>query len=253
MLSQRNPRKAQHMTFKQQFLPQYSQTEADLRVGCLGYMRYFQDTITRHLLSVGKGNDTIPQDYGICWIVSKYRLHVVERASIEQSLIAETWIEPEKSKVRLHPNLRVTCGDKTMALGQMELCLAHVGENRIALLPEIEFPFEMCEEPGIAHPKARKLRFADDGLEQVYTRTVRYSDLDNNRHMNNQHYVNVALDAFPGAFHLQHPARELELEYLGQCREGETMTVHRAIEDDHAEVLARNDAGEIVLKAVLAF
>ena len=107
------------MTFQQNFLPQYSQTEVDLRVGCLGYMRYFQDTITRHLLSVGKGNDTIPHDYGICWIVSKYRLQVIERAEIDWSLVAETWIEPEKSKVRLHPNLRVSSGDKTLALGFM--------------------------------------------------------------------------------------------------------------------------------------
>lgn len=241
------------MTFQQNFLPQYSQTEVDLRVGCLGYMRYFQDTITRHLLSVGKGNDTIPHDYGICWIVSKYRLQVIERAEIDWSLVAETWIEPEKSKVRLHPNLRVSSGDKTLALGQMEVCLAHIEESRIALLPEIEFPFEMCEDPGIAHPKTRKLRFAEEGLEPAYTRTVRYSDLDNNHHMNNLRYVNVALDALPSELHLQHPVRELELEYLGQCREGDTMDVCRSIADDHADILVRNGAGEIVLKAVLGF
>ena len=241
------------MTFQQNFLPQYSQTEVDLRVGCLGYMRYFQDTITRHLLSVGKGNDTIPRDYGICWIVSKYRLQVIERAEIDWDLVAETWIEPEKSKVRLHPNLRVSSGDKTLALGQMELCLAHIEESRIALLPEIEFPFEMCEDPGIAHPKTRKLRFAEEGLEPAYTRTVRYSDLDNNHHMNNLRYVNVALDALPSELHLQHPVRELELEYLGQCREGDTMDVCRSIADDHADILVRNGAGEIVLKAVLGF
>lgn len=241
------------MTFQQQFSPQYSHTEVDLRVGCLGYMRYFQDTVTRHLLSVGKGNDSIPGDYGICWIVSKYRMQVIERAKIEWDLAVETWIEPEKSKVRLHPNLRISGDGRTLALGQMELCLAHIDENRIALLPEIEFPSEMCEDPGIAHPKVRKLRIDDSELEHAFSRAVRYSDLDNNRHMNNLHYVNVALDALPSELHLQRPVRELELEYLGQCREGDTMDVYRNIADGHADVLVRNGAGEIVLKAALAY
>ena len=241
------------MTFQQQIHPQFSHTEVDLHVGCLGYMRHFQDITTQHLLSVGKGNDLIPYTYGICWIVSKYHLVILERAGIKQALTAETWIEPEKSKVRLHPGFRISAGGHTLASGQMELCLAHVQDNRIALLPEIEFPFEMCEDPGIERPKTRKLRFEEDGLEHVYSHRVCYSDLDNNRHMNNLKYVNVALDAFSSDFHAKHPVRELELEYLGQCREGETIDVYRSIGDDHADVLVRNGAGDTVLKAVIGY
>ena len=242
------------MTFQRQVLPQYSQTEVDMRVGASGYLRYFQDISAKHLLSMGKGNDTVPVDYGICWIVSKYRLEIFERAQIEKPLTIETWIEPEKSKVRLHPNLRITDADgKTLALGQMELCLTHIAEKRIALLPEIEFPFESCEDPGIAHPKVRKIRIAEDQLAQAYSRTVRYSDLDNNHHMNNLRYINVALDAFSSDFYQQHPLRELEVEYLGQCHEGDTIAVFTQVTEDHADVVARNGAGETVLKAVLSY
>ena len=242
------------MTYQWNVMPLYSQTEADMRIGAASYLRFFQDVSAKHLLSVGKGNDTIPVDYGICWIVSKYRLQILERAGIENDLIVETWIEPEKSKVRLHPNVRIS--DSTgsvLARGQMELCLTHIAEQLIALLPEIEFPFDLCADPGIEHPKVRKLRLHEDALEPAYSRVVRYSDLDNNHHMNNLRYVNVAFDAFTSDFHRQHPVSEVEVEYLGQCHEGDTVNVFRAIEDDHADVLARNGAGETVLKAVLSF
>jgi acyl-ACP thioesterase len=71
--------------------------------------------------------------------------------------------------------------------------------------------------------------------------------------MNNLKYVNVAIDAFSSAFYKEHPVRELELEYLGQCHEGDIIDVYRTVEDGHADVLARNGAGETVLKAVLSY
>lgn len=232
--------------------PQYSQTEIDARIGARGYLQTFQNLSARHFLSFGKGNNTIPHDYGICWIISKYHLQVISRAPADDTLSAETWVEPEKSPIRLHPCLRITGADGGLrALGQMELCLAAVDGGRIAKLEEIDFPPDVRETPGIEVPKVRKLRIDEGGLAPAHTRTVRYTDLDNNRHMNNLRYVDLVLDALPASLHEEHPVVELELEYVGQCREGEQIEVLQRVSGETAQVLARKQDGTTAVKAVM--
>ena len=241
------------MPYSMQQYPSYRESEVDACIGARGYLCYFQDVSAMHFGSFGKGNNRIPYEYGICWILSKYHLQVLKRMPLEYKMQLETWIEPEKSPVRLHPNLRISHNGETYALGQMELCLANVEQGRLERLSSIEFPTEQCERYDVEVPKVRKLRMEKDGMDPAYTYTVRYSDLDNNRHMNNLHYVDLVENAFTSAFFAEHPIAEIELEYIAQCYEGEPINVLTRVETDHAEVLALRPDGETALKAVLTF
>ena len=241
------------MPYTLNFQPRFSESEIDACIGARGYLYYFQDGSARHFCSFGKGNDRVPGEYGICWILSKYHLKVVRRAPIANELQLETWFEPSKSPVRLRPNLRITSGGELCALGQMELCLASVEEGRLVRLSEIDFPASEYEHCEIEVPKVRKLKVEEEGMELAYTYTVRYSDLDNNRHMNNLHYVDLVENAFSSDFYEEHPVAEMELEYVEQCYEGEAIDVLTRVCTDHAEVLARRESGATALKAIITF
>lgn len=241
------------MTFKMQQPPLFSQSEPDGCIGVRSYLRAFQDLSAQHFFSFGKGNDVVPGQYGICWILSKYRLQVLHRAPVGETLSLETWIPAEKSKIRLHPGLRIVDSrGEACALGQMELCLTHVAEGRIARLDEIDFPFAQCEDGPVEAPKVSKVRIDEEPLRHAFTHTVRYTDLDNNQHMNNLHYADLVLNAFPAAFHRDHPICGIEMEYVGQCLEGERIEALASAADGCAQVLARRETGEAVLKARLA-
>ena len=54
---------------------------------------------------------------------------------------------------------------------------------------------------------------------QQMRRTVRYSDLDVNGHMNNCRYMDWVLDTLPGAFHGEHSVSEFTVNYLSEARE----------------------------------
>ncbi len=243
----------QTMPYTLSFKPRYSESEIDACIGARGYLYYFQDGSARHFCSFGKGNDRVPDEYGICWILSKYHLKVLRRAPVSSDLQLETWFEPSKSPVRLRPNLRISLDGETCALGQMELCLANVAESSLVRLSQIDFPDDESEHCDIDVPKVRKLKIEEEGMNLAYTYTVRYSDLDNNRHMNNLHYVDLVENAFASSFYEEHPIADLELEYVEQCYEGESIDVLTRVCDDYAEVLARRESGAIALKAVIAF
>ncbi len=62
-------------------------------------------------------------------------------------------------------------------------------------------------------------------LENTLKRTVRYSELDRNGHMNNTRYLDWVDDLLTSAFHQAHTLREFTVCYLSEALEGETMNV----------------------------
>ena len=69
-------------------------------------------------------------------------------------------------------------------------------------------------------------------MTEKYNRTVRCSDLDKSNHMTNLRYIDMFQDAYDKAFWAQFDARQMEMCFLSQSREGETLSV-RSRQDDH--------------------
>ena len=57
-------------------------------------------------------------------------------------------------------------------------------------------------------------------------RTVRFTDLDRNAHMNNTRYLDWIDDLLPAAFHGSHAPKELTVCYLSEAREGQELSIH---------------------------
>ena len=54
---------------------------------------------------------------------------------------------------------------------------------------------------------------------------VRYSDEDLNGHVNSARYVRWVLDTYPRDWHEGHTVRQLEINYVGECRGGENVII----------------------------
>ena len=69
----------------------------------------------------------------------------------------------------------------------------------------------------------------DMGEESL--RTVRFTDLDLNGHMNNCRYLDWVEDLLPSSFHARHQIREFTLCYLSELREGEQLNLRWEVEN----------------------
>ena len=57
----------------------------------------------------------------------------------------------------------------------------------------------------------------------VQNRTVAFTDLDRNGHMNNCRYLDWIADLLPSGYHAGHELREFTVCYLSEAREGQTL------------------------------
>ena len=68
--------------------------------------------------------------------------------------------------------------------------------------------------------------------ENRCSRTVRFTDLDINGHMNNTRYFDWMFDVLPSSFHGNHTMKELTICYLAEAREGQTLDMNWEISED---------------------
>jgi acyl-ACP thioesterase len=60
-------------------------------------------------------------------------------------------------------------------------------------------------------------------MENRCSRSVCFTDLDLNGHMNNSRYLDWLMDLLPSDFHRDHPVKDFTLCYMNEAREGQTL------------------------------
>jgi len=223
------------LTFTQ--FPQFREADADGLVGLRGYMSYFQDSATRFMHNLHLGNDTLPEEQGICWIYSKYKMHIFHRVGFTTPLQLECWVEEKKPAVRLYQDLTISsCGD-ICAVGRLEECLLDMKTQKLCRLSAIGWDgrFALDRKVELA-PFARIRKPDQEALQTVGSHLVGYTDLDKSGHMNNLRYVDAVLNAFDSSFWAAHQVVTFEMHYLDQCFEGEELSLLRGFDGERAEV-----------------
>jgi len=92
------------------------------------------------------------------------------------------------------------------------------------------------------------------------TRTVTYSCLDRNGHMNNTRYLDWLDDLLPSSFHSDHTAREFIICYSNEAREGQQISLGWKLSEEgclqvdaHREKTDVSDKSERVFSAQILF
>ena len=113
-------------------------------------------------------------------------------------------------------------------------------------LTAIDFPDNFAEDVPNDIPDFLGIEKTADGTEERYIRTVRTSDLDVNRHMNNLHYIAMFQDAYDSSFWREFSPKEMEICFMSQCREGEEISVRSKTTEDAVHFAALHQDGRIL-------
>lgn len=203
----------------------------------------FQDVAGIHADSVGIGALEL-EERGLFWIVSKIRLRVFRRPEVQETVDAVTWIQPAD---------RATC-ERDWSISKDGEMLAYVRSVWAALRRDNFRPAHMADfypdsdftmAPPDDEPFTRMGKYFDNA-ELLGEYTIRSVDIDRGGHMNNVNYVRALLGCFTCAQLAEMDIRELDMQFLLQCYEGETIRfVKRPSENALMEVGALNKEGQV--------
>ena len=233
------------MPFVQKDMPQYHYADDDGLIGLRGIMHYFQNIHTWHLHSVNKGNDAIPQQYGAVWVYTRYHVLMKQKIDYTDELTLKAWMEPYRQLVLVNENVEIYQHGKLAACGKLEGCVFSLTRQRPLRLGAIDFPEDFAEDIPNEIPDSLNIPKTTEGTESRYIRTVRTSDLDVNRHMNNLRYIEMFQDAYDSSFWRDLAPTEMEIRFMSQCKEREEISVVSRINDHAVHLAALHQDGQI--------
>ena len=233
------------MPFTQTIQPQFRDADEDGLVGLRGCIRYFQDIHTWYMHDIDKGNDVLPERYGAAWVYTRYQLRVFHKLDYTEPATLTTWMEPYRQPVLVRQNMFIHQYGALAARGKLESVVFNLVRQRPLKLTAIDFPEGMPEAIDNDIPDFLPLEKTAEGLEERYLRTVRVSDLDKSRHMTNLRYIEMFQDAFGSEFWRAFDADEVQINFLSQCREGETLSVRSCADGDRLNLAALHGDGKL--------
>ena len=221
--------------------PDYCDARAGLSP--LGAFTIFQAIATEHAENIGVGGAAMAKR-GEFWLTVHSRVDFFSRAQLMQTLTAKTWPEScDEKSIRCFRSYSLRCGDALVAMGRTQKVVPF-GQSGF---PQ-EFPF--TGEVAISDAPTR---FRDDFTPDDFVRnyTVRPTDIDFGRHMNNVAYIRVLLDCFSAKQIASGTIASIEAHYFAPCLEGETLSVYQKQDGNTVRIaIKKQDAKPAVLAAV---
>ena len=213
------------LTFEQ------NHTVSAMDVDCFGRCRpsvllyLAQEAATGHCDLLKLDWDTMAGK-GLFWAVIRTHVQVDRLPMLGEKLTVRTW--PMPTTRTAFPRAVVICDETGRELAQiLSLWVLMDKTTRAMVLPGksgVDVPGQLTGNeiavPGSIIPHSG---------EGTATRTVTFTELDRNGHMNNTCYLNWVDDLLPAAFHKAHPVKEFTVCYLSEATEGQSVTLHHQL------------------------
>ena len=202
-------------------------TLTDNCVDCHGRLKlstllyYGQEVAGRHFDRISMTYDQLAEK-GMFWAIIRQRVRIHRLPCSGETIRVETWPMPN-SRVAFPRNVVAYDSRGNEIFRILSLWVLMDVQTRAMILPGksgLMLPGTLRgdELPSPASLPARELC-------NHRVRSVCFTDLDRNGHMNNTKYLDWIADLLPSPFHRSHSPLEFTVCYLSEAREGQDLTM----------------------------
>lgn len=207
----------------------------DNMVDCYGFLRpaqmlfIAQDVAGGDFEKAGKSSEDLALQRRF-WAVVRQSVQITRTPRSGETLRVETWAMPQKSTYC--PRSVVAYDEKGRECFSITSIWVIMDMDTRELVPVAKSGIQLS---GILRGSELAIPRGLKEVEHSHSslRTVRYSDIDRNQHMNNTRYLEWVDDLFSTGFHRTHTLREILVDYLKECQEGDTLDLRYGIWDDN--------------------
>lgn len=215
--------------------------------------RYLQEVAGRHAEHLDVGYTRMRTE-GLAWVLSRLTIEIRDLPRWGQEFIVETW-PLASERILFRRDYRVKCGEEALVSASswwIPLDLSSRRPRRV----EIDAPVLKANEGrySIAGDFIRIAAVTGTAVEERFT--ARFTDLDQNHHVNNTRYVEWVFDHLGTGMPEQGP-RSFSIEYKQEIKQGEDLLLRKCIDPDDQSVMLFEgltaDSRQVSLRARIAF
>ena len=218
-------------------------------VDCYGRLKpsmvlfYSQEVAGQHFALLSMDYDSL-REKNLFWAITRCKVQILRLPHLGEKLRVETWPMPTTRVA--YPRFVIAYDEqgrevfKVMSLWVLmditSRAMVLPGKSGISVTGTLRG--NELAVPGSIVSKA---------MDNRRSRTVCFTDLDRNGHMNNTRYLDWIWDLLPSEFHAAHSFRELTICYHNEAREGQQLELRWEVGPDstlQVDAFRREEDGE---------
>lgn len=213
-----------YMKLEVPFYFRYSEFDIYDRVLPSSLFSAFQDIAGEHAERLGVGyKEMIDRD--LIWVLVRSKYEILSHPQVDTEYILETWPLP-KGPIDFNRDYRIRqTNGEVLIRATSKWAVTNLKTRKLVRSRDINY----CGENfyPVRNFEEDLQNFALEEKEQksfIFSHTVRFTDLDHNRHMNNTKYATLVLDAIsPNEDEI---ITEMQINYLIECQLGDKINVY---------------------------
>ncbi len=235
--------------FSQKFTVSHMHTDRFGRATPTALLYFMQEAAGAHCVLLEVDREHLSHKH-LFWAVTRSKVQVTRLPRLGETISVETWPMPTTRVA--YPRSVVAYDEEGNELFRsVSLWVLMDDRTRALVLPgksgiTVDGTLTGTE---LAVPHGIVALPAEGSVE----RTVGYSLLDQNGHMNNTRYMDWVYDLLPSEFHRQHPMKELTVCYLSEAREHETLDLQYTLSDGPTLTVDAQREGQRIFSAQVVF
>lgn len=199
----------------------------DLHVDCCGrllpskLLYLMQEVAGIHFAQLSMDYESLAQR-GLFWAITRNKVQITRLPMRGETIRLETWPMPT-TRVAYPRSIVAYDESGNEVFRSITLWVLMDLNNRSMILPGksgIEVAGTLR-----GNELASPLGLPAKSMQNNFSRTVCFTDLDRNGHMNNTKYLDWVYDLLSSQFHTSHTIREFTVCYLNEAREGQELSM----------------------------
>ena len=209
----------------------------------------FQDVASRHATFLGVDDYSLLEKDNALWVISKTKIKINKLPLWNDEIMVRTWPMGAEG-VRCNRCYQIKKDGEVLISAITEWVIIDATSRTLRKVETTSYPDDVdwIQEKSI---EERFRRFKDDFTEDdlIYKRLVRSGDIDVTHHTNNVVYITMLLDTFSVKELETKQWEDVEVSYLNESFEGETLSIYRKEYEGGYLFSIKKEDGKVVLMA----
>lgn len=200
------------------------EVDAAGRLSTPSILNLMQDAASRHAGSMGLSVEQLAKE-NATWVLSQLRMKILTPPRFGETATVRTWIAGEDRRIFSLREFQLISGKGEIFAEAASAWMAiDVIKHRPLRIRTFDDRIETVPEQRVFSTPLEKLPTVDCPVVKT-TIHVTYSDLDINQHVNNACYVKWLIDSASDRLRNGQMLEEIEADYLGEARLGDSVAV----------------------------
>ena len=211
--------------WKENFKIRTYDVDINNRIKLNSMINFIQEAAANHATHLNVGRNQLIKE-NLFWVLSRAKIIIKKYPELDEELEVKTWPKGV-NKLFFLRDLEIKNSKKELiANATTSWLIIDTERNRPQRPAVISDRFSDYPDKHAIKEIPKKIPDVEDKT-LCLNKTVRYTDLDVNNHMNNAKYVEQILNSFSESFYNKKEIKELQINFLNQCKYGDVLKVYK--------------------------